>query len=256
MRDSRGLDDGVINSPQTLYDDRADPETRAVLEDWELSHWGSSIVATLGRVLACSGVEPDVCSDLDAADADADVDRNDDNDDDVDVADAGAEVADSGDSGDYYGIDYYGIDVGVDIFLTNAADTGDSPVLLTTADVIDYARALSTCLLEDFDMEPGLYLMQIPITNRAITIVGWLRRIHGDEYELAPGARIVTRLHGSPSWDGIAKLAENGPGDSYKLYDPMKTSEPLHRLIMRRPKPCIESAWIAHVPRPGDWARP
>lgn len=103
-------------------------------------------------------------------------------------------------------------------------------------------------------MEPGLYLIQIPITYyRAITVVGWLRRIHGDEYELAPGARVVTRIRGEADWNGIAKLAEEGPGRRYKLHDPMLTSEPLHRLVMRRPKPCVESAWIDVIPKPKDW---
>lgn len=103
-------------------------------------------------------------------------------------------------------------------------------------------------------MNPGLYLIQIPVTNYyAVTVVGWLRRLHGDEYELAPGARVVTRIRGAADWNGIALLAEEGPGQRYKLHEPMKTSEPLHRLTMRRPKPCIESPWLQHVPRPSDW---
>jgi hypothetical protein len=103
-------------------------------------------------------------------------------------------------------------------------------------------------------VEPGLYLVIIAATYyRAVTIVGWLRRVHGDEYELAPGARVVTRIRGEADWNGLAKLAEEGPGKRYKLHDPMKTPELLHRFMMKRPKPCIESAWVEHIPKPSDW---
>ncbi len=103
-------------------------------------------------------------------------------------------------------------------------------------------------------MTPGLKILQIQITNwRAITFVGWLRRVVGDEYELVD-ARIVTRSTGqSASWNGVAELAENGPG-RYKMAPRMKTPEQLHRLgNIRRCKPAIESVWASSCPKPDGW---
>ncbi len=149
-------------------------------------------------------------------------------------------VGDPADAADY--------DAAADAAADASADAYDA------ADADDIRLSWARSLLEESAMEDGLYLIQIPVTYyRAVTIVGWLRRLHGDEYEIAPGGRVVSRQRGSADWNGIAKLAENGPGDDYKLYEPMRTSEPLHRLTMRRPKPCIEAAWIKHVPRPADW---
>lgn len=103
-------------------------------------------------------------------------------------------------------------------------------------------------------MDPGLYLIMVAVTHyRAVLMVGWLRRLHGDEYQLEPGARVITRISGGADWNGIAKLAEGGPGTRYKLHEPMLTPEPLHRLVMKRPKPCIEAAWIEYMPRPNKW---
>lgn len=105
-------------------------------------------------------------------------------------------------------------------------------------------------------MSEGLYLVQISITYyRALTIVGWLRRVRGDEYELAPGARIVTRAPGeAASWTGLDDLAASGPGERYTLHAAMTQPEPLHRLMIKRAKPCDESAWAQHCPRPADWS--
>lgn len=106
-------------------------------------------------------------------------------------------------------------------------------------------------------MEPGLYVIQVAVNRYyAITLVGWLYRLHGDEYALAPGARVVNRRPGvAAEWDGIATLAENGPGDRYQLGRPMKTPEPMHRMMMQRPKPCLLPGWIEHVSKPPNWAQ-
>lgn len=104
-------------------------------------------------------------------------------------------------------------------------------------------------------MEHGLVLVQISITYyRALTMVGWLRRKHGDEYELVPGARIITRQSGAADWNGFDTLAADGPGSKYKLHPAMKQPEPLHRLIVKRCKPADEKAWAKHCPRPKDWS--
>lgn len=105
-------------------------------------------------------------------------------------------------------------------------------------------------------MEPGLHLVQISITNYySIVIVGWLRRIRGDEYELVPGARIITRKPGEPAdWNGFDDLATKGPGKKYKLHPAMKAAEPLHRLMIRRSKSADEKVWTKDCPRPEGWS--
>lgn len=105
-------------------------------------------------------------------------------------------------------------------------------------------------------MRPGLKIIQIQVTSwRAITFVGWLRRVSGDEYELMPGARIVTRKSGkSADWNGVDDLAANGPGAKYQLAPAMQAPEELHRLgNIRRSKPANEGAWAKHCPRPKNW---
>ena len=103
-------------------------------------------------------------------------------------------------------------------------------------------------------MEHGLLLVQISITYyRAITIVGWARRKGGDEWELVPGARVITRVRGQPEWNGFDDLAANGPGTKYKLHPEMKQPEPLHRLLVKRCKPADVKNWAEHCPRPKNW---
>ena len=106
-------------------------------------------------------------------------------------------------------------------------------------------------------MEPGLYVIQVAINRYyAITLVGWLHRLHGDEYALAPGARVVSLRPGIlADWNGIAMLAEEGPGDRYQIGRPMKTPELMHRLMMQRPKPCLLPGWIEYMPQPSNWAQ-
>ena len=104
-------------------------------------------------------------------------------------------------------------------------------------------------------MEHGLCLVQISITNyRALTIIGWARRKGGDEWELVPGARIVTRKPGEyADWNGFDDLASSGPAKKYQLADAMLQPEPLHRLMVRRCKPADEKAWEKHCPMPKNW---
>ena len=104
-------------------------------------------------------------------------------------------------------------------------------------------------------MEHGLCLVQIQITYyRAITVIGWARRKRGDEWELVPGARIVTRKPSEPAdWNGFDNLAADGPGKRYQLHDKMQQPEPLHRLMVKRCKPASIEKWAKHCPRPEGW---
>lgn len=103
-------------------------------------------------------------------------------------------------------------------------------------------------------MDEGLVIISVKTgTWRNITFVGWLRRKGGDEYELLPGARIVTR-HGSVDWNGLDDLAAEGPNKKYKFYPPMKTAEPLNRLLVGRCKAANVKAWAKECPAPKGWS--
>jgi hypothetical protein len=97
-------------------------------------------------------------------------------------------------------------------------------------------------------MREGLKVIQI--TGRyvyAVTFVGWLRRIAGDEYILFPGARIVW-IKGEAR--GLAHLAANGPGRDYGLLDPTDATEEIHRLLVRRSVLANEQVWKRLCPKP------
>ena len=103
-------------------------------------------------------------------------------------------------------------------------------------------------------MEHGLCVVQIAITYyRAITIVGWARRKRGDEWELVPGARIITRKKGTKiDWNGLDTLADQGLGEKYQCHPPMAKPEPLHRLMVRRFKSATVKNW-PDCPKPKGW---
>jgi hypothetical protein len=105
-------------------------------------------------------------------------------------------------------------------------------------------------LLEDLDMREGLKLIQLPGRyGYSVTLVGWLRRVAGDEYEMLPGHVSVVRTSGRRILD---ELAIDGPKDDHRC-TPCRGVEEVHRLIVRRPKPADEKAWAAYVKKPEDW---
>ena len=71
---------------------------------------------------------------------------------------------------------------------------------------------------------------------------------------LSPGAERLSAV-APGSLNGIAMLAEEGPGDRYQIGRPMKTPELMHRLMMQRPKPCLLPGWIEYMPQPSNWAQ-
>jgi hypothetical protein len=89
--------------------------------------------------------------------------------------------------------------------------------------------------------------------GRSVTFVGWLRRIGGDEYELVPGHITVWRKSGSFDFNGLDTLAAEGLGKDYSASEPSKGIEQIHRLLVRRPKPCVEASWKKQVPKPKGW---
>ena len=109
-------------------------------------------------------------------------------------------------------------------------------------------------LTEEPDVRDGLKVIQITgaYYGYAVTRVGWLRRVRGDEYELLPGAVTVTRT-GNVDQNGLDKLAAKGLGERYSASDASEQPEEIHRLLIRRCIPANEKAWAEALPRPKDW---
>lgn len=105
-------------------------------------------------------------------------------------------------------------------------------------------------------MRVGLTILQVTggYYGRAVTMVGWMRQVSGDEFEMLPGNVTVWRKTGEFDPNGLDTLAANGPGKDYSTSEPSKTVEQLHRLLVRRPKPCDEKAWAKVLPKPKGWA--
>lgn len=103
-------------------------------------------------------------------------------------------------------------------------------------------------------MREGLNLVQVTgaYYGYAVTLVGWLRRVSGDEWELSPGYVTVMRT-GERDLGGLDKLASTGPAKRYTTSEPATLPESIHRLLVRRCKPCDEKAWAKLVPRPSNW---
>jgi len=102
---------------------------------------------------------------------------------------------------------------------------------------------------EEIDVRDGLKIVSLPSGAYAYILVGWLRRIVGDEYELI-GSRCIRRFGRNRS---LAELAKHGPYEDTQLLEAAVEPEELHRLLIRRALPCNEKAWTKECPRPVDW---
>ncbi len=104
-------------------------------------------------------------------------------------------------------------------------------------------------------MRTGLTILQVTggYYGRAVTLVGWVRRVGGDEFEMLPGHITVWRESGAYNQNGLDVLAAKGPVSGYKVSEPAETPEQLHRLLVRRPKPANEKAWAKILPKPKGW---
>lgn len=101
-------------------------------------------------------------------------------------------------------------------------------------------------------MRNCLMVVQVPGLYYRVTMIGWVRRIKGDEYDILPGARTIIRnRNASPRT--IASLASAGPQDDHTLSTPSDGVEFAHRFGLFRPTPANHEAWIAHCPMPTDW---
>ena len=104
-------------------------------------------------------------------------------------------------------------------------------------------------------MRDGLKIFQLQGSYGyyATTLVGWLRRVRGDEWVLLPGARVLWRERGNRNPNGLDILANRGLGKDYAMGEPREGIEEVHRLLIRRPHIANETVWLKHVPRPADW---
>jgi hypothetical protein len=202
----------------------SDPHSRAVLED-SLLQQGRSLrwVAWTGLyAVAVAPAAADAAADA-VAPAAADA---------VD-ADADADAASPGAAADADGV---------------AADAADAAA--DAADAADAARqTITRRIKEEPDMRDGLKIVVTPGSYWALTQIGWLRRLDGDEYELV-GARTLRRVGAQVP---LAQLAAEGPGDSIKVQPTAVEPEEIHRLLIRRSIPASESAWAKWCPKPAGW---
>ncbi len=99
-------------------------------------------------------------------------------------------------------------------------------------------------------MRPGLKIVSLPGGYYPYVLVGWLRRVGGDEWEIV-GARVVRRFGQNQA---LAGLAEKGPAKDTELLVASKKPESLHRLLIGRSIPCEPDKWAKECPKPKDWA--
>lgn len=98
-------------------------------------------------------------------------------------------------------------------------------------------------------MREGLKIVVTPGNYWALTQIGWLRRVDGDEFELV-GARVLRRVGDRVP---LATLAAKGPGKTIHVEEAAQTPEELHRLTIRRCIPADVEAWAKHCPKPKNW---
>lgn len=100
-------------------------------------------------------------------------------------------------------------------------------------------------------MRNGLKILQVPGRyGYSVTVVGWLRRVVGDEMELL-NACTVART-GNYRMDGLQKLASDGPKKGYDVTEPAKMVEDIHRLVIRRSINADPEKW-PQSPKPKGW---
>jgi hypothetical protein len=223
-----------IDPPQALLDDRADPDARSVLEDWTLTHgWRTTRFG-----IAIASDDADDAPDAYAARLADDID---------DAADDAIDDATDAYDGAY--------DDGAYDDAAGAYDDVDNVGDANGYDDDDAAlrNRLNQNLYGDLYMTDGLKIIRVPGGRYGypVTLVGWMRRVAGDEWEIV-GARVMIRT-GAPRASGLARAASHGPEQHYTLSESADGPEELHRLLIKRVWPCIREAWERECPRPG-WA--
>jgi hypothetical protein len=239
-----------------LIDNRADPHVRSVLEDlyWEQS---SRPPTRLGLVLWLTDATSNANANADAADVDpndTDTDTDaasSDTDNDADSSDTDTDAASSDTDND--AASSYPNNNGASSYPDDDAASSypDDDDASSYPDDGAVAALLTKLLIKEPDMRNGLKIIQVPgmYANLAVTRIGWLRRVSGDEWELI-GASTIVRT-GSPR--SLDSLAAHGPKDDRRLTASAEAPEEIHRLVIRRSLPADVKAWAADCPRPDGW---
>jgi hypothetical protein len=143
----------------------------------------------------------------------------------------------------------------------DAASSDDADDAASSSDDADDAASsaaaasprIANLLSREPDMQNGLKIIQLPgrYAGWAVTRVGWLRRVSGDEWELI-GARTIVRT-GTPR--ALDSLASHGPMTDHTLSDSSLAPEEIHRLVIRRSLSADVEAWAEYCPCPSDWSK-
>ena len=203
------------DAPRELTSRLSDPVSRAVLSDW-LTEQGRerSLQATIAALEISATFAATATAATAAADDDDDAAAADDADDDDDAA--------ADDSAD------------------DSADDDDDDALKNNQ---------MLWMKGPDEMRNGLAIVVVAGGWRALTRVGWLRRVEGDEWELV-GCRSVRTVG---RYVPLAELATIGPVKDVSLQQEAAEPEPVHRLLMRRVLYCDVAKWAKEVPRPKGW---
>jgi hypothetical protein len=97
-------------------------------------------------------------------------------------------------------------------------------------------------------MRDGLTIISIPSGYYPYVLVGWVRRVTGDEYDVH-GARVIKRFGRN---NALATLAAKGPLTA-ELLPAAEIPERVHRLLVTRAIPCAVAPWAKECPRPKGW---
>jgi hypothetical protein len=102
---------------------------------------------------------------------------------------------------------------------------------------------------EEVDLHNGLKIISVPSGYNPYVIVGWLRRVDGDWWEMI-GARVIRRFGTNIA---MTTLAEKGPATDTQLLEASAQPEDYHRFGISRALRCNEEMWLKHCPKPKDW---
>ena len=102
---------------------------------------------------------------------------------------------------------------------------------------------------KEHDLKNGLRIVSIPGGYYPYVLVGWLRRVAGDDWEMV-SARVISRFGANQQ---LAVLAEKGPAKDTKLLEASTQPEDFHRLLINRSIRCNPESWAAACPRPLAW---
>ncbi len=244
-----------MTTEEELLARRSDPEARAVLSDWLLEHGRKLrdvMPAEWHGLVDDAAAAADAAADADAAAAAADA-----ADDDDDAADADADDDDAAAAADA------AADADAAAAAADAADDDDDAAdadadddddadddAADDADDLGKHRNIFQ-LFKEPQMRAGLNLVQLAGRyGYGVTLVGWMRRVSGDEWEICAGHTSVIRTQGRRT---LGALASDGPKGDHVCTEPSKLREDVHRLQPRRCMPADEKAWSEFVKKPKDW---